>query len=251
VRNVAACLRGTNLARTFKKGQAPVLRGLSLDLRRGEVVLVMGPSGSGKTTLLAILSGLLSPDRGGKVEVLGQDIWRMSEARRRDFRLQHFGFIFQGYNLFPELTAREQLEMMARWGAGMTPAQARVRTEEVLEEQGLSGRQADQLPEQLSGGEKQRVAIARALIKKPRFLFADEPTSALDWKENGERVVQQLCYSAREMNTAVLLVAHDERIARFVDRTLHLEDGRFQEVDGRIKDEPEACEPPLILRASS
>src|SRR5439155_20386833 len=142
----------------------------------GEIVLLMGPSGSGKSTLLAILSGLLRPD-SGQVQALNQYLWTMSDKQRERFRLEHFGFIFQGYNLFAALTARQQLEMVVRWGEGASAREARRRAEEMLALLGLA-RKAHLRPAELSGGEKQRVAIGRALIKNPNFCFADEPTSA-------------------------------------------------------------------------
>ena len=135
----------------------------------------MGPSGSGKSTLLAVLSGLLRPD-GGQVMSLGQDIWKMSDAQRERFRLKHCGFIFQGYNLFAALSARQQLEMVVRWGKGASAKDARRRADEMLTLLGL-GKKSHLRPSELSGGEKQRVAIGRALIKEPEFCFADEPTA--------------------------------------------------------------------------
>ena len=148
---------------------------MSIELGAGQIALLMGPSGSGKTTLLAVLSGLLRPD-AGKVTAMGEDMWAMSDSQRERFRLRHCGFIFQGYNLFAALTARQQLEMVIRWGEGAGYRDARRRTDEVLDLLGMS-RKAHLRPSELSGGEKQRVAIGRALVKDPNFLFADEPTS--------------------------------------------------------------------------
>jgi putative ABC transport system ATP-binding protein len=199
---------------------------VSLDLQGGEFVMLMGPSGSGKSTLLAVLSGLLRPD-SGHVRVLGEDLWQMSEPAREMFRLRYCGFIFQGYNLFPALTARQQLEMVLRWGHGVHRREARRRVAEMLSLLGLS-KKAGLRPSQLSGGEKQRVAIGRALIKEPIFCFADEPTSALDWA-HGEQVIELLRAAARERGTAVLVVAHDARIVPYVDRVLQLEDGCLAE----------------------
>ena len=147
----------------------------------------------------------------------------MTEKERENFRLQHFGFIFQGYNLFAALTAREQLEMILRWGSGASLAEAREKTDEMLGMLGLSNR-AHLRPMQLSGGEKQRVAIGRALIKQPNFVFADEPTAALDWK-HGQHVIELLRASAHDQGSTILVVAHDSRIIPFVDRVLTLEDG--------------------------
>ncbi|HZY83683.1 MAG TPA: ATP-binding cassette domain-containing protein, partial [Gemmataceae bacterium] len=158
-------LQGTRLTRTFGEGEtkAVALNDVSLVLEAGQIALMMGPSGSGKSTLLAVLSGLLRPD-SGQVLALGQDLWAMSDHERERFRLAHFGFIFQGYNLFAALSARQQLEMVVRWGEGASAREARRRTDEMLTLLGLA-RKAHLRPAQLSGGEKQRVAIGRALIK--------------------------------------------------------------------------------------
>ena len=150
---------------------------------------MMGPSGSGKSTLLAVLSGLLKPDRG-EVRIMGQDLWRMSERARERFRLRHFGFVFQGFNLFPSLTAQEQLEMVVRWSEGAVRREARRRVAEMLDQLGFGSR-AHVRADQLSGGEKQRVAVGRALLKRPQFCFADEPTGSLDWG-HGEQVIRLL-----------------------------------------------------------
>jgi len=221
-------LRATDLTRTFGSGEVATvaLHNVSLDLYSGEFTLLMGPSGSGKSTLLAALSGLLRPD-DGQVLAMGKDLWRLSDREREAFRLKYFGFIFQGYNLFPALTARQQIEMVLRWGEGVGRREARRRSDEMLDILGLT-KKASLRPIQLSGGEKQRVAIGRALIKEPSFCFADEPTSALDWA-HGEQVVELLRTAARERGTTVLVVAHDSRIVPFVDRVLHLEDGVLAE----------------------
>src|SRR5207244_7166978 len=133
----------------------------------GQLFLLMVPSVSSKVTLLATLSGLLTPHTG-KFYVQGQDLWAMTEPQREQFRLKHFGFVFQGYNLFPALTALQQLEMMLRWGQGVASAEARQKSHKMLDLLGLA-KKAHLRPGQLSGGEKQRVAIGRALIKEPSF----------------------------------------------------------------------------------
>jgi len=219
-------LSARRLRRAFGAGAAATvpLRDVSLDLRAGQLTLLMGPSGSGKTTLLAVLSGLLRPD-AGQVLALGQDLWRLPEARREEFRLRHCGFIFQGCNLFPALTAWQQLEMVLCWGLGQTEAQARPRVAEMLELLGLAD-QAQRRPQELSGGEQQRVAIGRALIKEPAFCFADEPTSALDW-ERGAQVIELLRQAAHERGTTVLVVAHDPRLISRADRVVQLEEGHL------------------------
>jgi putative ABC transport system ATP-binding protein len=221
-------LEGRRLVRSFGKGEmlTTALRDVSLSLYPSQIALLMGPSGSGKSTLLAVLSGLLRPD-SGQVMSLGQDIWAMTDRQREHFRLKHCGFIFQGYNLFPALTARQQLEMVLRWGEGESGRGARKRAEEMLALLGL-GNKMSLRPAQMSGGEKQRVAIGRALIKKPDFCFADEPTSALDWS-HGEQVIELLRAAAHERNATILVVAHDARIIPYVDRVFNLEDGSLLE----------------------
>jgi putative ABC transport system ATP-binding protein len=223
-------LAGRHLSRSFGVGETAtvVLRDVSLDLYGGQVLLLMGPSGSGKSTLLAVLSGLLRPDRG-EVVALGQSLWQMSEKAQRQFRLRHYGFIFQGFNLFPSLTAREQLEMVLLWGERVSEREARRRVGETLERLGL-GRRGDLTADQLSGGEKQRVAIARALLKNPTFCFADEPTSSLDWA-HGEQVMQLLRSAAHERGATIFVVAHDARIVPYADRVCHLDDGRLSRKD--------------------
>jgi putative ABC transport system ATP-binding protein len=217
-------LRGTGLTKVFGDGdeETTALADVSLELYAGQIVLLMGPSGSGKSTLLAVLSGLLSPSKG-KVYALGSDLWTMAEKQREAFRLAHFGFIFQGYNLFPALNARQQLEMMLRWGKGVPAREARYKADKMLDLLGL-GKKLKLRPAELSGGEKQRVAIGRALVKEPAFCFADEPTSALDWK-HGEQVIELLRAAAHDCGSTILVVGHDARIVPHVDRVLHMEDG--------------------------
>jgi putative ABC transport system ATP-binding protein len=217
-------IQARGITRAFGEGETKTIavNNVSLELYRRQMVLLMGPSGSGKSTLLAILSGLLHPD-SGKAIVLGTDIWKMAEKEREAFRRKHFGFIFQGYNLFPALTAREQLEIVLRWGEGMPAREARERTSEILSLLGL-GKKGHLRPAQLSGGEKQRVAIGRALVKEPTICFADEPTSALDWA-HGEQVVELLCAAAHEQGSTILVVSHDSRILPYADHVYHLEDG--------------------------
>jgi len=230
-------LRARGLNRTFGSGETltHALRNVSLDMFPGQLALLMGPSGSGKSTLLAVLSGLLHPN-DGKVIAMDHDIWAMSERQREEFRLKHCGFIFQGYNLFPALTARQQLEMVLRWGKGTPNKEARERADAMLALLGLS-KKAELRPMQLSGGEKQRVAIGRALIKEPTFCFADEPTSALDWK-HGEQVIELLRVAAHDQGSTILVVAHDSRIIPHVDRVFHIEDGILEpKLDGTMSEE--------------
>jgi len=220
-------LIGEDLLRTFGTGtqRTHALREVNVELHRGEMNLLMGPSGSGKSTLLAVLSALLRPD-AGKVKAHGRDVWTMTDDQMEKFRLEHCSYIFQGYNLFPALTARQQLEVVLQWGEGVTKREARQRADKVLGQLGL-GNRAHLRPNVLSGGEKQRVAIARALVKNPSFVFADEPTSALDW-ENGQQVMDLIKDQARQRGATVLVVTHDHRLESYADKIFAMADGSLQ-----------------------
>jgi putative ABC transport system ATP-binding protein len=225
-------LRGVRLTRTYGDGakRRAALRQVSLDLFPGQIALLMGPSGSGKSTLLAVLSGLLEPDEG---QVLAdddghlRDVWSMTPKQREAYRLRTTGFVFQGFNLFPALTARQQLEIVLNWGGYARGGDARRQADDMLDRLGLSPNKHKK-PAQLSGGEKQRVAIGRALVKNPSFVFADEPTSALDW-ENGQKVMELLRDAAHERAASILVVSHDHRLLPYVDVYYHLEDGLLEE----------------------
>lgn len=221
-------LEARNLSRTFGEGETATaaLRDVSLDLYPGQVTVLMGPSGSGKSTLLAVASALLRPSRGSVIAV-GEDVWQLSDLEREQFRLRHCGFIFQGYNLFPALTATQQLEIVLTWGGGESGRDARRKADEMLTVLGL-GKKRHLYPRQLSGGEKQRVAIGRALVKQPRLFFADEPTSALDWA-HGEQIVELLRAAAHQRGATILMVSHDPRVIPFADQVFHLEDGQMVE----------------------
>jgi len=214
-------LRGWGLSHSYGDGDAKTvaLRDVAIELRRGQVTVLMGPSGSGKSTLMLILSGLLRPEKG-TVTVLGQSLWDMPDRLREQFRLRHFGFVFQHHNLFGALTARQQVELVLRWGEGASSREARERAIHMLDLLGLAGK-SELRPGQLSGGEKQRVALARALCKNPDFCFADEPTSALDWK-HGVHVVELLRCAARDRQATILIVSHDPRVVPFADQVIDL-----------------------------
>jgi putative ABC transport system ATP-binding protein len=217
-------IEAKGLVKRFKSGKAyvEVLKKVDFDARHGDLTMVMGPSGSGKSTLIAALSGLLRPEEG-RVDTLDvDDLWKLSSGKIDKFRLDHCGFIFQGFNLFPALTALQQVETVLKF-QGLTPAKARDRAKLALEEVGL-GKRLHQRPSALSGGEKQRVAIARALAKDPQILFADEPTSALDG-ENGQIVIRLLRRAASEHGAAVICVTHDPRLEEWADRVIKIEDG--------------------------
>jgi len=226
------------LVKRFKSGKSyvEVLKGVDFDARHGDLTMVMGPSGSGKSTLIAALSGLLRPEEGRVDSLDVDDLWKLSATKIDRFRLDHCGFIFQGFNLFPALTALQQVATVLKF-QGLTKEHARKRATLALVEVGL-GHRLNQRPSELSGGEKQRVAIARALAKDPQILFADEPTSALDG-ENGQVVIQLLRRAATEHGAAVICVTHDPRLEAWADRVIHIEDGKIID-DQRRTPNPDA-----------
>ncbi|WP_448513785.1 ABC transporter ATP-binding protein [Parathermosynechococcus lividus] len=202
----------------------PVLHGINLSIQTGHIHLLMGPSGSGKTTLLSILAGILTPT-SGKVFVLGQDITQMKKNELARFRLNNIGFVFQSFNLFPALTALENVEIAFNL-KGVATKDAKVRAAKLLDEVGLGDR-LNFLPQNLSGGQKQRVAIARALAGDPKIIFADEPTASLD-SQSGQQVIKILYKLAKQKGCTVMIVTHDPRIIPIADRITKIEDGRIQ-----------------------
>ena len=194
------------------------LAGVELELRAGELVVLLGPSGSGKSTLLNILGGLDTPS-AGSFSYRGRDLTSATDRELTDFRRDHVGFVFQFYNLIPSLTARENVAAVTEIAkAPMTP-------EEALALVGLQER-LDHFPAQLSGGEQQRVAIARAIAKNPAVLLCDEPTGALDSK-TGSVVLAALEKINRELGTTTILITHNAVIAALADRVIKLADGRI------------------------
>ncbi len=210
---------------TFGSGTTAftALRAIGLEVFPGEVLLLMGPSGSGKTTLVHILGCLLRPTEG-TVALHGDVVGSLSDDALGALRLHNFGFVFQAHNLFPMLTATENV-MVALDLMGVASPAARVRARELLELVGLHDR-LDAYPNALSGGQKQRVAIARALAGDPEILMADEPTAALD-AENGLKAMELFCMLAHRQRRAVVIVTHDPRIVHLADRIVHIEDGRI------------------------
>lgn len=219
-------IKASQVSKSFLSGvvRIQVLQRLSLAIWSGELTLISGPSGCGKSTLLSLLSALQAPDEG-ETFALGHRLGTMNKRELERFRLQHTGFVFQGFNLFPALTASEQVQLPLGY-LGIAPRVMRERAMSALEEVGMTHR-ADLRPAQLSGGEKQRVAIARALAKQPQLLFADEPTSALD-ATNGQNVIDILHRVAHTHGTTVLCVSHDPRLVRHADRVLTMEDGMIR-----------------------
>ena len=198
-----------------------VLNNVSLSVEKGEFVVIAGSSGSGKTTLLTLLSGLDHPS-SGRVFIDDRDITDASEEELAPLRNRTIGFVFQSFHLVPSMTARENVMFPAELkGDPDSPGRA----EALLARVGLAGR-ADNLPSQLSGGEKQRVALCRALINRPQLLFADEPTGNLD-SENGRTVLSQLIDLKEEYGATLVLVTHNPEIAHAADRVLNLKDGRL------------------------
>jgi putative ABC transport system ATP-binding protein len=213
--------KGVEMAFQSGKQHFQVLKGIDWEIKRGDIQLLMGPSGSGKTTLLSILAGLLTP-AVGKVYLLGDEITSMSRTKLARFRQQKIGFIFQNFNLFPALTAAENVEVVLNI-KGIRGAEAQRQAQVLLDGVGL-GLQTNQKPSELSGGQKQRVAIARALAGNPQLIMADEPTAALD-SHSGHTVIELLRQLAKERGCTVLMVTHDPRIIDIADRVAYLEDG--------------------------
>jgi putative ABC transport system ATP-binding protein len=204
-----------------------ILKPITWEIATGDIQLLMGRSGSGKTTLLSVLAGLLTPT-GGKVNLLGTDITGLSRDRLAKFRRDHLGFVFQDFNLFPALTALENI--LATFELkGLKPSSKSIKqsASELLAQVGLEAK-LNQLPKQLSGGEKQRVAIARALVGNPELILADEPTASLD-SQSGYLVMELLRKLAKEQKSTVLIVTHDPRILDLADRIAYLEDGKLQQ----------------------
>ena len=199
----------------------PALRGVDMDVDPGEMVLLMGPSGSGKTTLLSVMGCILRAS-SGSVRIAGTDVTKLSEKQLPPMRLKHIGFVFQGFNLFPTLTAGENVEVMLDL-KDVRGAEARQRAAGLLEQVGLDGKY-DAFPADLSGGQKQRVAIARALAGDPEIVLADEPTAALD-SHTGRNVIEMMCSLAHDRGRTVVIVTHDGRLREFADRVVRIEDG--------------------------
>ena len=208
-----------NITKSF--GSLQVLKGIDLQIEKGEVVSIVGPSGAGKTTLLQIMGTLDTPDTGS-VRIDDTDVTRLSEKEMARFRNQHLGFVFQFHQLLPEFTALENV-MIPALIANQSQKETRARAQELLQFLGLADR-AEHKPNELSGGEKQRVAVARALMNKPSVILADEPSGSLDSKNKDE--LHQLFFDLRnQLGQTFVIVTHDEGLAALTDRTIHLKDG--------------------------
>lgn len=202
-----------------------VLHGVDFDVEQGEVVMLMGPSGSGKTTLLSIMGCILRAT-AGSVQVAGREVANLSERELPEIRLQHIGFVFQGFNLFPTLTVGENIELALDLKR-IQGDKAKQGARRLLEQVGLATKY-ESFPSDLSGGQKQRVAIARALAGTPSVILADEPTAALD-SVSGRNVMEMMRDLARKHGRGVVVVTHDSRVTEFADRIVHMEDGRIVE----------------------
>ncbi|MBO5881355.1 MAG: ABC transporter ATP-binding protein [Paraprevotella sp.] len=212
-----------NIKKSF--GSLEVLKGINLDIRKGEVVSIVGPSGAGKTTLLQIMGTLDRPDEG-TIRINGIEVEKLGQNAMSEFRNKQIGFVFQFHQLLPEFTALENVMMPAYIG-GISSREANERAAELLDFMGLSDR-ASHKPNELSGGEKQRVAVARALMNRPAVIFADEPSGSLDSKNKQE--LHQLFFDLRDkMGQTSVIVTHDDELAKLTDRTIHMKDGRIVE----------------------
>jgi putative ABC transport system ATP-binding protein len=222
-------LKVANLDKTFHTGAGEVhaVSNVSFDAKNGEMLAIIGASGSGKSTLLSLLGLLDAPDKGS-IDIDGVELASLDSAGRTKFRSRQVGFVFQQFNLIPNLSARENIKLALEFSHW--PKEDRDhRADEMLDMVGLGGEKGERRPAKLSGGEQQRVAIARAFAAQPQLILADEPTGSLD-KGTGQKIVQLLREAATTQQATVLVVTHDEKIAQQADRRLEIEDGVLKEI---------------------
>lgn len=217
-----------NITRDF--GTLQVLKGIDLDINRGEILSIVGPSGAGKTTLLQII-GTLDRATSGSVMYEGEEVMRYKDTQLAQFRNRHIGFVFQFHQLLPEFSVLENVAMPALIG-GKKHSEAYARAKELVEYLGL-GQRLDHRPSQLSGGERQRVAVARALVNNPSVILADEPSGSLDSHNRAE--LHQLFFDLRrDLGQTFVIVTHDESLAADTDRIVHMQDGRIVNISKNI-----------------
>jgi putative ABC transport system ATP-binding protein len=214
------------LTKAYKTGkvETSVLRGVDIDIEKGEFVAIMGPSGCGKSTLLHLLGGLLSPT-SGSILIDGEDLATVSDAKRTDIRRRKIGFVFQRFNLFPTLTAEGNLKLAEKIHTGNSNGGA-TRRRDVLKLLKLEGKMNSK-PLELSGGEQQRVALARAVVNNPAIILADEPTGNLD-TENSEIVLNMFRDLNRELGQTIIMITHNPEAAGVCSRTIRMRDGRVE-----------------------
>jgi len=207
-------------------GEVYALRGVDLDIKAGEFMMLVGPSGCGKTTLISVIAGILAADEGG-CEVLGERYEIMRSSQKMDFRARNIGFVFQQFNLLPSLSIAENVAIPMIIN-GHDRGHALQAARAMLEEVGLGDR-ANSKPNLLSGGQQQRVAIARALVHEPKILLCDEPTSALD-HTTGMKILDMMRALSAKHGTTLIVVTHDSRIFKYADRIAHMDDGRIDQL---------------------
>ena len=220
-----------NICKSYPLGdeQLQILKGISLQIEKGEFVAIMGPSGCGKSTLLNIM-GLLDNPSGGSYKLLGSEVGQLKEKERTKFRKGNIGFVFQSFNLIDELNVYENVELPLRY-LNISASELKVKVTEILKRMGISHR-AKHFPQQLSGGQQQRVAIARAVVSSPKLILADEPTGNLDSK-NGKEVMDLLAELNAE-GTTIVMVTHSQKDAAVAQRVINLFDGQ---IVGDVKNE--------------
>lgn len=210
-----------------KEKKVPVLKGLSFEVKQGEIVAIVGKSGSGKSTLLHTIAGFMSPEQGS-ITVNGQETANLNETERAAFRLNNFGFIFQNFQLMPGLTAFENVELPLKL-KGISPKKRKVSVQQLMEKVGLT-EVGDHYPNELSGGQQQRVSIARALITNPPILFADEPTGSLD-SETEQDILLLIQNLNQTLGVTFVMITHDEEVASIAHRKFRMRDGELVKED--------------------
>ncbi|OLS23375.1 MAG: putative ABC transporter ATP-binding protein [Candidatus Heimdallarchaeota archaeon LC_2] len=222
-------IKARKLVKHYKLGETTVkaLDGVDLDIKRGEMVIIVGPSGSGKSTLLNMLGGVDRPD-SGDVQINGTSLSSLNDKELTTFRRKFVGFVFQFYSLIPTLTAQENIEIAAEL-VDIKGADLRKRAQLILSEVGLIGRNTS-YPSHLSGGERQRIALGRALAKRPELIIVDEPTGQLD-KNTGIEMVKLIRDTSKNNNSTVIMVTHDESLINFADKVIKMDSGKIRVID--------------------